>query len=97
MCFARTFGYLEEIAADCRECAAGRVLSSGPGVYKRDTVIACKTATPSNVCTFNLEKLQWCATARGKEKALADEFLSTPIERSPNAELFNKVKREVGV
>lgn len=54
-------------------------------------MIACKTATPSTVCTFNIEKL------RGKEKALADQFLSTPIEKSPNAELFNKVKREVGV
>ena len=51
-------------------------------------------ATPSNVCTFSLEKLQWCTTAMGKEKALADEFLSTPIEES---ELFNKVKGVVGV
>ena len=54
-------------------------------------------ATPSNVCTFSLEKLQWWTTAMGKEKALADEFLSTPIEESPSAELFNKVKGVVGV
>ena len=53
-----------------------------------------QTATPSTVCTFNIQKLQWCTTAMGKEKALADEFLSTPIEES---ELFNKVKGVVGV
>jgi hypothetical protein len=34
---------------------------------------------------------------KGKEAALAAEFLSTPIEESPSAELFNKVRGVVGV
>ena len=56
-------------AADCRECAAGWVLSSGPGVYKRDTVIACKgqhqvTFARSALRSYSGGPLQWARRRR---------------------------------